>query len=450
MSMIGLEPQTNINMPAGIKPMVKELAPGRLFMAPLTYYGYNPASDDANIFNQANAYLMQKYGQGTIELAGMTFIGRSQATPTWGNNLTNPTQQNTFGNVNVIGQGQGNTIWQQTGFTGNAWYVHRSTSYGAQYGLPAQPHVGHIRDILIDGTNAGAGSVGLHYGDGWGDGRTIDVGCVNYSAAGSVGAWQQNTIAPSFWFEKNTGIYLNLSNNAIAMNIDAGAGSNSSEYNEYHISMFCQSNQQGIQLLNGVNMGGSNLFLYGNMQLTSATTGNPPTNNVAMLSLFSGSRWYYGTIMAKIESNSGTLPGTNTPPWTIWSDGSGYIRQCDGRIVTSLNDIKMQGAEFGFAGFIGGNPAGGLLFPTGNPGSGGTSTSPPAVPASNTWFHNTSVGQSVTISGGTVSSIKVGTPTTNITLPTTSANFSMPPGAYFNVTYTVAPSITWVPTGAGD
>jgi hypothetical protein len=423
--------------------MLFEWRPGYLFQTPLSFYNIN--GDDAAIFNAGVTYLSNRYGMGTIELGHGFFIGKSQATPTWG---IQGTGQNNFGNINVQGQGA-NTVWQQN-FTGNAWYCHRNTSYGGQYGNPAQPAVGHIRDFVIDGTNAGAGSVGCHFGDGWGDGRLLDLRIVNYSASGSIAAYQQNTLAPSFWLEKNTGIYLNLSNNDTAFVIDTGAGSNSAEYNEYHICMFCQVNQNGIKLINGINMGGSNLFLYGNMSRTSAASGNPPTNNVAMLTLLNGSRWYYGTIMAKVEGNDGQQVGTNTYPWTIFSDGNGYIRQCDGRITTSLNDIKMQGAEFGFDGFIGGNPSGGLLFPTGVSGSGGTSTSPPALPASNTWFHNTSVGQSVTITGGTVSSIKVGTPTTNITLPTTTGNFNFPPGAYFNITYTVAPTMVMVPTGAGD
>lgn len=438
----GLEPQGEPMIPAGLKPMIREYRPGYIYLTPAAFY--NSPADDAQIFMQANNYLAGKYGGGTIELAGMTFTARSQATPTWG---IPAGVVNAPGNVNVLGQGA-NTVWAQN-FTGNAWYCHRSASYGAQFGNPAQPAVGFVRNIVIDGTNAGAGSTGYHYGDGWGRGLTNDVRVQNYSGAGSVGVWQQNTVSPSFWMEKTIHNF-EISNCAITMNIDEGAGSSSAEYNEYHINMFCQSNQQGIQLLNGVNMGGSNLFLYGNMQLTSATSGNPPTGNVAMLSLFNGSRWYYGSIIAKVEANPGSLPNTNTPPWTIYSDGTGYIRQCDGRLTTSLNDIKMNGAEFGFDGFIAGNPAGGLLFPTGTSGAGGTSTSPPSVPGSNTWFHNTSVGQSVTISGGTVSSIKVGTPTTFITLPTTTANFTMPPGAYFNITYTVAPTIVWVPTGAGD
>lgn len=441
---LGLEPAFNIMIPQSLQPFLHEFRPGFIYQVPAAYYG--STADDANIFNQANNYLMNKYNGGTIELAGIPnvpFTARSQATPTWGGSSS---AQNSFGNVNVRGNGA-NTVWKQN-FTGIAWYAHRLTSYGAQYGQPAQPATGFIRDFVIDGTNAGNGSTGLHYGDGWGRGVTADLRIVNYTGSTSIGAIQQNTISPSFWTEKAQ-FNFEFSNCQTSFQIDTGAGSNSHEYNEYHINMFSQLNQQGIVLINGVNMGGSNLFLYGNMSDTSAG-GATPTNNVAMLTLLNASRWYYGTIMAKVEGNNGH--GGGTFPWTIFSDGTGYIRQCDGRLVTSLNDIKMNGAEFGFDGFLGGNPAGGLLFPTGNSGAGGTSTSPPAVPGSNTWFHNTSVGQSVTISGGTVSSVKVGTPVTNITVPPSAGtwNFSFPPGAYFNITYSVAPTVVMVPTGAGD
>lgn len=437
---LGLEPAFNIMIPQALQPMLHEFRPGFIYQTPAAYYG--STADDAYIFNIANQYLINKYNGGTVELAGLPnfpFQGRSQATPTWGGSTAGA-----GGNVNVKGNGA-NTVWQQR-FTGNAWYGHRSASYGGQFGNPAQPAVGYVRDFVIDGTNAGAGSVGYHYGDGWGRGLTNDLRIVNYTGTGSVGAWQQNTIAPAFWMEKTIHNF-EFSNNSIAMNIDTGAGSTSAEYNEYHINMFSQTNQQGIQCINGINMGGSNLFLYGNMAVTSSSTGTP-TNNVAMLSLLNGSRWYYGTIMAKVEGNPGNGTGT-TFPWTLFSDGTGYIRQCDGRLTTSLNDINMNGAEFGWAGFLGGNGKGGLLFPTGTSGAGGTSLTPPAVPTSASFFHNTSVSQFVTIAGGTVSSIRVGTPTNFVTIGT-SGSFLLMPGAYFSVTYTVAPTVTMVPTGAGD
>jgi hypothetical protein len=433
----GLEPQGEPNIPAGLKPMIREYRPAYIYMTPAAYFG-SPA-DDAQIFNTANAYLISKYGQGTVELAPMTFTARSQATPTWGNPAG---VQNAPGNVNVLGNGA-NTVWAQN-FSGIAWYAHRTGSYGGQFGSPAQPAVGFVRNFVLDGTNAGNNSTGYHYGDGWGRGLTNDLRIQNYSGTNCIGAQQQNVIAPSFWMEKTVHQF-EFSNCTTTFNIDQGAGSNSAEYNEYHIAMFCQQNQQGITLTNGINMGGSNLFLYGNMSVTTSSSGTPP-NNIGMLSLFNGSRWYYGTIMAKIEGNPGVGGGT-TYPWTVYSDGTGYIRQCDGRLTTSLNDIKMNGAEFGFAGFIGGNPQGGLLYPT---SGGGTSTSPPSVPGSNTWFRNTSVSQYVTISGGTVSSIKVGTPNTNVTIGT-SGSFLLMPGCYFNITYSVAPTtFVMVPTGAGD
>lgn len=442
----GLEPQGEATLPQSAKPMLKEVSPGFIHMAPLSYYGYNN-SDDAYIFAVANNYLATKYGGGLVRLAPMTFNGKSQATPTWG---IQGTGQNNFGNVAVEGCGA-STIWlHNSSFTGPAWFAHRNTSYGAQYGQLAQPATGYLRNFVIDGQNAPAGSKGVDYGDGWGLGNMIDLRVVNYFATGSIGAYQNNFLVGSFWTEKNCGIKLALSNNATAMIIDSTGGSPSHEYNEFHISMFAQKDQQGIVVQNGVNMGGSRLLMYGNMSDTSSGTGTP-TNNVAMLSfLGANSRWYYGDINVKVEGNGGH--GGGTFPWTIFSDGNGYIRQCSGRISTSLNDIKMNGAEFGFQGFIAGNTAGGLLFPTGNAGAGGTSATPPATPASNTWFHNTAVPQSVTISGGTVSSVKVGTPTVNVTIPASAGtwNFNLAPGMYFNVTYSVAPTVVMVPSGAGD
>src|SRR5216683_6332936 len=230
-------------------------------------------------------------------------------------------------------------------------YYHRTTSYGAQFGNPADPSAGFIRDLVLDGTFSSGAAQGLNTGDG--RGYQVDVTCQNFNTTGAIGFVMSNDL---FWCEKSW-YRLQLYNNTQAALLTTGVpgSDHSNEYNIYDINMFCELNQQGV-VVDGTNQGGSELHLRGNMQLTSAVSG-APTNNIAALTLRNTigspeSRWYEGQIWMKVEGNSG-VGGGSVQPYTLYSDGNGYIRQCSGAIhASSLTPAQWNNAEFTFRGLI--------------------------------------------------------------------------------------------------
>jgi hypothetical protein len=233
-------------------------------------------------------------------------------------------------------------------------YYHRTTSYGAQFGHPAQPQTAFMRDFVIDGTFSTGAAVGLDWGDGWG--YDFDLGVTDFDTTGALGVRQINNV---FWTEKNGPLIFKLSNNSTAYyntTALAPAGDHSSEYNTYYITMFAQANQQGV-VIDGVNMGGSHMWLQGNMSISNGSGAAPP-NNIAALSIINaagvtptdGHRWYEGSFWIKVEANSGNGSGT-TYPYLMYSDGTGYVRNCFGAVWTSnLTNSNWNGAEFGFSG----------------------------------------------------------------------------------------------------
>jgi hypothetical protein len=89
------------------------------------------------------------------------------------------------------------------------------------------------------------------------------------------------------------------------------------------------------------------------MVQTSSTTAGRPTNDVAALSVVGSteSRIVYGRIYVKLEANRDPSLGGSVLPWTYYSDGSGYVRECTGLIANvGLSSINIHGAEFSFNG----------------------------------------------------------------------------------------------------
>lgn len=293
---------------------------------------------------------------GYVQLAN----GKFYVKPTSGLHcLTPPAQTNTSPNnggspVSMQGSGAATVIFP-VGAGVNGIYYHRTTSYGAQFGNPAQQTVGYLRDFVIDGTNTTGAAVGLNIGDGWG--FDVNLRIVNFDTAGAYGLIMRQDV---FWCEK--GDYrCELINNDTAALLSTNKPTTdvSNEYNRYWFSIFCNSDQNGV-VVDGTNQGGCILHMRGNMAFTSANSPSPPTGNVAALTIQntigatvnSNSRWYEGDIFFKVEANSGDGTG-NVYPYTVYSDGNGYIKQCQGRIVSSaLTPGNMNGQEFTFRGMI--------------------------------------------------------------------------------------------------
>jgi hypothetical protein len=330
--------------------------------------------------------------------------------------------------VYIVGNGS-------TGF-----YVHRTSNYGAQYGLPAQQTTVFLRDFVVDGSLATGSAVGVDIGDGWG--YDLDLVIVNFTTVGSIGL---NIVSRLFWTEKGR-FRAQLMNNATAAVLSSVTtnGDVSHEYNFYDFNIFCNEDQQGVVAQNSVNNGGCTLWLHGNMTSTMSSSGTP-TSNVAALTIGNGSdtdtsAFYASEIVMKVEGNPAS-GSENTLPYAIYfGNSSNAIQQCHGIITHSLTDSVLHSGEFSFRGLINGDSGLSVAFP-GAPGSGQTSTTQPEVPASEAVQQNYGPDMMVYVTGGTVSKINVSSEPTG----QTSGGFFIPAGGSITLTYSVVPSWTWVP-----
>ena len=382
------------------------------------------ATDTRNIQNALDAGGLVGLGQGDFYVAGDPAITVPAQSP-----VCSIVGLKAATNVHLVG-------------SGTAFFVHRTSGYGAQFGLPAQQTTVYLRDFVVDGTHVtGGAGIGVDIGDGWG--YDLDLTIVNFSTPGSIAL---NIVNRVFWTEKGR-FRAQLMNNATAAVLDTAvpAKDHSHEYNFYDFNIFCNEDQQGVVVANGVNNGGCVLWLHGNMSLTSST-GGTPTGNVAALTVTGddgsgdGSGFLASEIVMKVEGNRGIGQGTTYPYGILFGSGENSIKDCHGLIAHSLSTSNLNGGEFSFRGRISGDAGLALIYP-GAPGSGQTSSSPPAVPASGTALQNYGPDQTVYVSGGTVSGIAVNT------VPTgkTSGTFFVPAGGVITLTYTAAPSWTWVP-----
>jgi hypothetical protein len=330
-----------------------------------------PSGDTTGVTDQAN--ITSTWTSGLVANGGEVLLASGQfyVKPTSGLNClappvqtVSPVQGNPNGGWPVCLRGVGaSTVVYPVGAGVTGIFYHRSSTYGGQYGLAAQPQTGFLKDFVIDGTFSSGASIGVDWGDGWG--YELDLGVVNFDTTGAIGVQQINR---HFWTEKNDRIRLRLGNNSTAFYITSAlvpGGDISSEYNMYDVSMFCNANQQGV-VVDGCNMGGSYMWIRGNMSVSNGSGAAPPGNiaalsiiNAAGASISTAHRWYAGGFYIKVEGNPGNGSGS-TFPYCMYSDGVGYVRQCvvsvNGSMLTSSN---WNGAEFSATGNISNDP--GLL-----------------------------------------------------------------------------------------
>jgi hypothetical protein len=344
--------------------------------------------------------------------------------------------------VNIQGCGSATVVYVVGNYTG--FFVHRSAQYGQQYGKPGQQTAVFLRDFVVDGTNAGASSVGVDIGDGWG--YDLNLVIVNFTGASAIGLYIINRLM----FTEKGRFRAHLMNNTTAakLSVDNTATSDvSHEYNIYDFYIFGNENQQGVVTDNGSSNGGCVLWLHGNMSNTASTNGTP-TGGVAALTITGSdgngnyTQFYSSEIVMKIEGNPGVSPG-NTPPYAIYlGSSSNAIQQCHGIITHSLTTSVLNNGEFSFRGLIPGDSGLSVIY-TGSPGSGETSSSQPTLPATNTAQQNYGPDTMVYVNGGTVTGVSLSGVATN----QTSGGFFLPAGGYITVKYTgtPAPTWTWVP-----
>jgi hypothetical protein len=327
-------------------------------------------------------------------------------------------------------------------------YTHDTNPVGQQYGAPAVQTEGYIRNLRIDGTNAGANATGLDIGDG--RGYTVDnVTVANFAGTGAVGLRVINRL----FFTEYSDFRMKLINNTTAAVFDTNNANNdiSQEYCNFDFCVWCQPGQQGLVLTTtknggtGVNWGGVDLRFRGNMSSQSSLA---IAESLAFITLLNGARMYQATLRGKVEGNNGTgTPGGSNYPYFLSSDGTGYMEGCGGHICHSLGNSNgnsnLAGAEFSFGGKMQGDPQLAQAFPN---GTGGTQTGQPSVPATTVAYPNTGPDFFVTVTaaaGGTCA-VAVNNSGT-VTIPASgTAGFYVNAGGAIKLTYGAGNTPSWV------
>ena len=124
---------------------------------------------------------------------------------------------------------------------------------------------GVIDGITIDGTHAGAGARGLHYGDTEGGVLGPDLHIRNFSGVGDIGLYLDNSVS---WTEDTYG-RVNIYNctNAVVFDVSNPLANPSFEYNHLLFKIYCFPNQNGVVMQNGAWYQNGELQVLGNVAL---------------------------------------------------------------------------------------------------------------------------------------------------------------------------------------
>jgi len=437
-----------------------------------------PSGDTTGALDQAAiaAALNSLPGGGTVVLGPGDFYVKASTTPVAGfsppaNTCIFLPQQTTAGTggggpLSLRGQA-GATVIHVVGAGVTGLYAHRSSGYGAQFGLnPADQTAGFVADLVISGQNpagtqtATGACIGLDIGDGWAL-KTFNVVVANFAGTGSIGF--RNALQV-FWNEKQHHEVHSLNNDTAAVlttTITTDSTHHSSEYNYIDITMFCNIGQNGV-IVDGVNLGGTQVLIKGNMTRTTSAVAVPngsygtPLAALAIVNQVGTPtagevRQYFGQIWMKVEGNNGVGNPANLYPYGFYSDGTGKVQQSMGFIGHSLTSAQLNGCEFSFMGGLAGDTNLSQAFP-GPPGSNSTITTQPAVPASGTAQQNYGPAFQVFVTcpaGGTITGVSingVATGASSSTAGQTLGGFFVGAGASITLNYTgTAPTWAWCP-----
>jgi hypothetical protein len=237
-----------------------------------------------------------------------------------------------------------------------------------------------IRGVTIDGTNAAAGSTGLHIGDL--SLLDVDVIVQNFSGAGSIGIHLDNTVS---WTEE-CDIRATVINSTSNVVFEVTTGWNSFAYNNIDFTIFAGANQDGVVLKNGAYLYNGGLRIRGNFN----TSGSPVTSAVVRLTGVSPvgtptagqpSRLFAEHVDWQVECDG----SSGNSPTTVYIDSGTSVEACYGimnflpatvsftpsniNVTTNTNPYQWQG----FNGIIGGDAN---LSPGSADGSGWTAAGP--------------------------------------------------------------------------
>ena len=201
--------------------------------------------------------------------AAMTALGTSAGVLEFGPGtykLSSPI--GTFGpGQGVVGAGAGSTLIQFSG-TGDCIRAYDPRAWGS--GGPG--HAGTFRGFTIDGSAAGAGSSGIHYGD-LDAGRLEDVTIQHFNGTGSIGLYLDDTVT---WAERSV-MDVIANDNTTGVLFDQHGPYGSFDYSTYSFTISANANQNGVVLQNNVSLVGVSLTMRGNFQTGATNTGTALT-----------------------------------------------------------------------------------------------------------------------------------------------------------------------------
>lgn len=272
---------------------------------------------------------------------------------------------------------------------------------------------------VIDGTNAGAGSIGLDIGDGWGLETALQIR--HFNGAGSIGFYNPNRI---IWSEKCRW-KADVQDCTTLVVFDELAGNlPSHQYSQFDFWLYGLAGQNGVVLQNGITVTRFNNFgMHGNFQSASGAAGTA-------LWIRDTSTFADGMVNIGVEADGSLANG----PMTINLEAGASFNHLTGNIQF----LSPSGAT----GFVNGINAGKFNIRGVFQGDSTFSNPPqPAIPANATPYTNTNQDAMVYVTGGTVSNIKVAGLSTGLT----SGSFFVGGNSQtIELDYTVAPTWKWV------
>jgi hypothetical protein len=404
---------TAARLPIGSASQVLQVAAGIPSWTSLTTTVIQPSGDatgvtDSAAINAANTAFDVANTGGRISLGPGTFYINAVT-------ISAQTVPGTSGGSGVSVWGTGSSTIVNVVGNGIGISCHRTSGYGAQFGLAAQMTTSSLKYFVLDGTLTTAGGIGLDFGDGWG--YDVDLTVVNFTAANTIAVNQINRV---FWTEK-AHVKLNLMNNLQPLILNRTvAGDHSAEYNHYELYIFINTDNagatmyNGVQFLGGMNGGGVDIEAHGNVSALPAGW-NLTTNPIALFSFIGSdgsgdwSRTYGARLKWKIEQNSG-VPNTGNYPYQIYlGSNNNAIKQTSGAISYTGGNApagNANGGEFSFDGPILGDAYLSGLSP-GPPGSTTTITGQPPFPGYGVSQQNYGPNANVSVSGGGVTGVTI-------------------------------------------
>lgn len=189
---------------------------------------------------------------------------------------------------------------------------------------------GCVRDLIIDGTGAGDGAVGLDVGDGWGY-RLDHLFIENFTGASAIGI---NIINRSYFTEKMeaTSIHVRNCTTQVVLDTAIPARDHSHGFNDLEFYLEVEPGQQGVVAQNGVNLYSSSLRIRGNYY--------GPSDAAVLTLTGQDGNGDYSVIQASHLQITGETDAGHDGPQTIafGTPGNGN------RMVNNYGIIKLTGA----------------------------------------------------------------------------------------------------------